>query len=61
MEDWQAMADPIVQPIADIIANANSFEEALTMLQAAGPDSRIMAERLQRLTAIARGIGDLAD
>lgn len=61
MEDWQAMADPIVQPIADIIANASSFEEALTMLQAAGPDSRIMAERLQRLTAIARGIGDLAD
>lgn len=61
MEDWQAMADPVVKPIADIILQASSFEEALAMMDAAGPDSRIMAERLARLTVIARGIGDIAD
>lgn len=61
MEDWEAMAAPIVQPIAEIIASATSFEEALKMLQAAGPDATKMGERLGRLTAIARGIGDLAD
>ncbi len=61
LDDWEAMAAPIVQPIADIIANASSFEEALNMLQAAGPDASKMADRLGRLTAIARGVGDVAD
>ncbi len=61
VDDWEAMAAPIVQPIADIIENASSFEEALNMLQAAGPDASTMAERLARLTAIGRGIGDIAD
>jgi phage gp29-like protein len=61
MDDWEEMANPIVQPIADIVLNATSFEDALKMLQASGPDASKMAERLGRLTAIARGIGDIAD
>jgi phage gp29-like protein len=61
MDDWEEMASPIVAPIADIITNASSFEEALKMLQAAGPDASKMGERLARLAAIGRGVGDIAD
>ena len=61
MDDWEAVAAPIVTPIAAIIASATSFEDALKLLSAAGPDAREMGERLARLTAIARGIGDIAD
>ncbi|OCP17446.1 MULTISPECIES: DUF935 domain-containing protein [unclassified Ensifer] len=61
LDDWEAMATPIVQPIVDVIETAGSFEDALKLLQAAGPDASKMAERLARLTAIGRGIGDIAD
>ncbi|GLR51262.1 DUF935 domain-containing protein [Shinella yambaruensis] len=61
MDDWEEVVSPIVNPIADIVANAASFEEALSMLKAAGPDASKMGERLARLAAIARGIGDIAD
>ena len=61
MDDWEAITAPIVTPIADIIANATSFEDALKLLSAAGPDAMQMGERLARLTAIARGVGDIAD
>ncbi|TCU35440.1 DUF935 domain-containing protein [Rhizobium azibense] len=59
--DWEMMARPIVQPIVDILASADSFEEALKLIETAGPDASKMAEKLARLTAIARGIGDIAD
>ena len=61
MDDWEALASPIVAPIADIIASATSFEDALKLLSTAGPDASKMGERLARLTSIARGIGDIAD
>lgn len=61
MDDWQQMVDPIVQPIAAIVETAGSFEEALKLLQTQRPDATKLAERLGRLTAIARGIGDIAD
>ncbi len=61
MDDWQQMVDPIVLPIAAIVETAGSFEEALKLLQTQRPDATKMAERLGRLTAIARGIGDIAD
>ncbi|WP_311272374.1 MULTISPECIES: DUF935 domain-containing protein [unclassified Rhizobium] len=61
MDDWQEMVNPIVQPIAAIIETAGSFEEALKMLQTQLPDTSKLAERLGRLTAIARGVGDIAD
>ncbi|MDM9647739.1 DUF935 domain-containing protein [Rhizobium sp. S163] len=59
--DWEAMSRPIVQPIAEILSTASSFEEALKLIETAGPDASKMAERLARLTAIARGIGDVVD
>jgi len=59
--DWEEMARPIVQPIAEILSTASSFEEALKVIETAGPDASKMAERLARLTAIARGIGDTVD
>ncbi len=61
MSDWEAMANPIVAPIAEIIEKAGSFEEALKMLETNRPDASKLADRLGRLTAIARGIGDIAD
>lgn len=61
MDDWEAMADPIIAPIAEIIAKAGSFEEATSMLQTRFPDASKMADRLGRLTAIARGVGDIVD
>ncbi|PVE57310.1 DUF935 domain-containing protein [Rhizobium rhizogenes] len=61
MEDWQEMVNPIVQPIAAIIQTAGSFEDALKMLQTQRPDATKLAEKLGRLTAIARGVGDTAD
>lgn len=61
LDDWEAMADPIIAPIADIIDRAGSFEDAVSMLQTKFPDASKMADRLGRLTAIARGIGDIAD
>ncbi len=61
MDDWQQMVDPIMQPIAAIVETAGSFEEALKLLQTQRPDATKLAERLGRLTAIARGIGDIAD
>ncbi len=61
MEDWQEMVNPIVQPIAAIIETAGSFEDALKMLQTQRPDASKLAESLGRLSAIARGVGDIAD
>lgn len=59
--DWEEMSRPIVQPIAEILSAASSFEEALKLIDTAGPDASKMADRLARLTAIARGIGDTVD
>lgn len=59
--DWEEMARPIVQPIAEILSTASSFEEALKLIETAGPDASRMAEKLARLTTIARGIGDTVD
>lgn len=61
MDDWQAVADPLLAPLASIIREAGSLEEALRMLETRLPDAAKLAERLGPLTAIARGIGDLAD
>lgn len=60
-DDWEEISRPLLDPILSAIEQATSFEEALAMLDAAGPDSRPVAERLARLTAISRGIGDVRD
>ncbi|MEZ5782083.1 MAG: DUF935 domain-containing protein [Rhizobiaceae bacterium] len=59
--DWEEMAQPIVAPLFAILEKATTFDEALAMLEAAGPDATKLAERLATLTAIARGIGDTKD
>lgn len=61
MEDWEAMVNPIIAPIAEIIEKAGSFEEASSMLETRFPDASKLADRLGRLTAIARGVGDIVD
>ncbi len=61
LADWQAIADPVTAPILEIMNSASSFEEALKMLETRRPDVSKLADRLGRLTAIARGIGDIAD
>ncbi|MCO5059648.1 MAG: DUF935 domain-containing protein [Rhizobiaceae bacterium] len=61
VDDWQEIADPLLSPLLAILDQAQSFDEALAMLEAAGPDGTRLRERLTELTALARGIGDVAD
>lgn len=59
--DWQQLTAPIVDPLFAILDKATTFDEAVAMLQAAGPDATRLAGRLASLSAIARGIGDTKD
>ncbi len=61
LADWEDITDPLLDPIRDALAKATSFEEALALIEANGPDGSALAERLAKATAIARGIGDLED
>ena len=61
LADWQDITDPLLDPLRDVLLNATSFEEALAMLEAKGPDGSALAEALAAATAIARGIGDTRD
>lgn len=61
LADWQDITDPLLDPLREIIAKATSFEEALAMLGARGPDGSKLATALATATTIARGIGDVKD
>lgn len=61
IDDWQEVAEPLVSPLLAILDQAQSFDEALSMLDAAGPDGTRLRQRLTELTAIARGVGDVRD
>jgi phage gp29-like protein len=61
LDDWEEVAAPIVDPLLTIVEKAASFDEALAMLESAGPDTTRLAERLAVLTAIGRGLGDTKD
>lgn len=61
LADWQDITDPLLDPLREIIAKATSFEEALAMLEARGPDGTRVAAALATATTIARGIGDVKD
>ena len=61
LADWQDITDPLLDPLREIIAQATSFEEALAMLAAKGPDGSKLATALAAATTIARGIGDVKD
>lgn len=61
LADWQDITNPLLDPLRDVILHATSFEEALAMLEAKGPDGSKLAEALAVATTIARGIGDVKD
>ncbi|WP_341992304.1 DUF935 domain-containing protein [Azorhizobium sp. AG788] len=61
LEDWQDITDPLLDPLRQVLATATSFDEALALLEARGPDGARLAEALAQATAIARGIGDGTD
>lgn len=61
LADWQDITDPLLDPLREILAQATSFEEALAMLEAKGPDGSKLALALASATTIARGIGDVKD
>ena len=61
LADWQDITDPLLDPLREIIAQATSFEEALAMLEAKGPDGSKLATALATATTVARGIGDVKD
>lgn len=61
INDWHEIADPLLSPLLAILDKAESFEDALAMLEASGPEGTRLRERLTDLTSISRGIGDLKD
>lgn len=61
LADWEDITDPLLDPLRDVLLHATSFEEALAMLEAKGPDGSKLAEALAAATSIARGIGDVRD
>lgn len=63
LADWEELADPLLAPLRQALARAHSFDELQALLaEASGRiDGSKLAERLARLTAIARGLGDATD
>lgn len=61
LADWEEIADPLLGPLRRILAEATSYEEALAMLQEAGPDGTRLAEALASATFLARAAGDVMD
>ncbi len=61
--DWEAVIDPLVAPLVKAAEGASSFEEIEAMLPdlARDVDGSALSERLARLAAIARGLGDASD
>jgi phage gp29-like protein len=61
--DWEELTDPLLAPLRAALDKARSFEELQAMLPrlASEVDGSKLAEALARLTAIARGLGDVAD
>ncbi len=61
LADWEDISDPLLDPLREVIEKATSFEEALAMLEARGPDGTELARALAIATTIARGVGDVKD
>jgi len=59
--DFEAISKPLLAPLLAAIDKATSFEEALAAIEAVSPDSQPLTERLARLMAISRGVGDVKD
>lgn len=60
LENWEAQLDPLLKPVKALFARAKSYAEIETGLDdlAAKMDAGPMADRLAKLTMIARGLGD---
>jgi phage gp29-like protein len=61
LSGFEQMSAPLFKPFLDILAEAESYDEAIAMLNAVRPDAGPFVEKLAELTAIARGIGDVRD
>jgi phage gp29-like protein len=63
MADWEELVDPLLAPLREAVARASSFDELLAMMPelAAEVDGSKLADALARLTAKARGLGDVKD
>lgn len=60
--DWEAIMSPITDPLLKLARGCRSFEELLELLPEAARkmNSAELVSRLERATAIARGLGDVA-
>lgn len=60
LENWEAQLDPLLKPVKALFARAKSYAEIEAGLDdlAAKMDAGPMADRLAKLTMIARGLGD---
>lgn len=58
--DWERVADPMLQPIRDLVARVGTYDEFLAGLPKAMQrmDAGRMVETLAAGMAIARGLGD---
>ena len=63
LDDWQELADPMFAPLRAALEEASSFDELLAALPkiAGRMDGTKLADVLAKLTAIARGLGDVSD
>jgi phage gp29-like protein len=63
LSDWEELADPLLAPLRRVLAQARSFDELEALLPQISRqvDGSKIAERLARLAAIARGLGDVTD
>ncbi len=60
LENWEAQLDPLLKPVKALFARAQSYADIEAGLDdlAAKMDAGPMADRLAKLTMIARGLGD---
>lgn len=60
LENWEAQLDPLLKPVKALFARAKSYAEIEAGLDDLGAkmDAGPMADRLAKLTMIARGLGD---
>jgi phage gp29-like protein len=63
LQDWEELTDPLLAPLRAAIVKAKNYEELEAMLPslARQVDGAKLADALARLTAKARGLGDVAD
>jgi phage gp29-like protein len=58
---WQAVMDPLLEPISDLANESESYEEFIAGLEELQLDARDFMRALSTLTFQARGIGDATD